>query len=1066
MPPGEHLGPTADEEERNDPFGHESPEGGQTSVEAFLKNVLVQKQIISREQLSQCLEERKGQHPPPPLASILLKKGLLNDEQLEDLLHALSSRRQGGDEGITLGESAVRRNLTTNAEILSALEIQERERQEGRESRLGEVLVRRGTLTVSQVKDILQKQGRRILKCTGCANQYNVDDYSPEKKYTCLNCGSPLADTGAIDTLNVEGTAPDKGAAMRSLDDMFIGRRVGPCEITDKIGEGGMGSVYKATHIALNKTVAVKIMSPAVMGDAHKKRFLREARAAASLEHPNVVVVHDTGEDGGFPYIVMQYIEGMSLGDILKAKGKLPPVQALRIIIAAASALGAAHEQHLIHRDVKPDNIMITNKGEVKVTDFGLAKSIHRSEMSVTATGTMMGTPIYMSPEQFEAKAVDSRSDLYSLGVTFYRTLAGRAPFIADSVLELWQAHAADAPPELDGDLSPELCEIVYRMLEKDPDNRYQSAAALITDLRGVYQELGGEEASDDFLLLMDSLAVAAPAKKAKLVLIAAIAAAAVLIVALALVFGRKPPEITHPTVAEMAVFNTARTQSDEFALDKKYIEALALWDTFKQENPQDFWNSLVEKEHEHVLQSARRKLSSMLSEATTLANSGNLKMAKDKCTEVLTLAGEIREKHATAAMEKISGQASERLETIKELIRQRAAEQTGVSEEILAEWRDAKQLLEQQLKRKKFASARLTCLPFSSSDYPTEIRTEAEQMLARVNVKEEEHKTLLATQEQATFEEDMAEAHQRLALGNPARARELLGPYLEHDNKKFKKAAREILAEVKIAEAFAAAMDQVDTFKEQKSFEEALQICRDYATSGNRKWARIVRRKLLEIKKERFLDKNLLYVEGGKFAIGSKDARDGNPLREVTLKSYYIAKFEVTNAQYQKFVKDTRRKAPDNWPGGKPKREQSNLPVSLITPGDAAAYCAWLTKKEGVKYRLPTEAEWEIAASWDGQKKLTYPWGEEFRKDICNIDGRLLPVGQCKGDLSPAGAYDMAGNACELTTTTDNKGYIIRGGCCDDAGENRSARTTYRQKCDKDVTGSSIGFRVVRDDD
>ena len=119
-----------------------------------------------------------------------------------------------------------------------------------------------------------------------------------------------------------------------------------------------------------------------------------------------------------------------------------------------------------------------------------------------------------------------------------------------------------------------------------------------------------------------------------------------------------------------------------------------------------------------------------------------------------------------------------------------------------------------------------------------------------------------------------------------------------------------------------------------------------------------------------------------------------------------------------------------------------------------------------GARVSTPTDAEWEFAASWDGQKKLTFPWGEKYRKDICNIDGDLLPSGQCKGDLSPAGAYDMAGNACEMVTSNDGKSFAVRGGCCDDAGNPRSARGTYRQTCDRNTTGASIGFRIVREDD
>ena len=166
VPASDHPNLSSGEGDGGKPFEHENPELGETSIEAFLKKVLIERQIITHEQLSECLEERDRRELLPPLASILLRKGYLNDEHLEDLLHLLSSRRQaaGKEESIALGENAVRSGLTTNVEILSALEIQERERQKGANPRLGEVLVRRGTLTVAQIKEILEKQGRSVMR--------------------------------------------------------------------------------------------------------------------------------------------------------------------------------------------------------------------------------------------------------------------------------------------------------------------------------------------------------------------------------------------------------------------------------------------------------------------------------------------------------------------------------------------------------------------------------------------------------------------------------------------------------------------------------------------------------------------------------------------------------------------------------------------------------------------------------------------------------------------------------------------------------------------------------------
>lgn len=1049
-------------------FEFQTPQKAENKVAAFLIKALLEKDLITEEKLQECIDERNQQDPPPPLAAVILQKGYLGDKQLEELLYVLSKQRraEGKDEEFSLGESAIRRGLTTNEEILSALEVQEREKEEGNSRRLGEVLVRRGTLTISQVRDLLEDQGKRILKCDECNKQYNVHDYSPERKYTCLDCGGRLTDSGPILALGVEGTASDRGAVLQSLDDIFIGKHVGPCEITDKIGEGGMGAVYRARHIALNKTVAVKIMSPAVMGETHKQRFLREARTAASLEHPNVVIVHDTGEEQGFPYIVMQYVEGMSLGDILHRRGKLPVKQTLRIMIASANALNAAHEMHLIHRDIKPDNIMVTTKGEVKVTDFGLAKSVHKQDMSITSTGTLMGTPVYMSPEQFEAKLVDSRSDIYSLGVTFYRTLSGNAPFSGDTVLDLWKAHASSPPPPFDKDVPEEVSRIVYKMLEKNPDDRYQTAAELIADMREVYQELGGEE-EDDYLLLVDTAVGsgqgAGRGKLAKVAVIAAVVIAAALILFFA--FGRGQAPVTHPTSDEIKLLDGARDESMKYILDKRYVQALAVWDSFEQEYPEDYWDKLVASERERVLQTAVANLRSMFQEAGSLADSGSLDVAKEKCQEAYSAAQALQEVGSWTAVEDILNRLNEKQADIEEKIKQRAAQGPAIDKKKLAEWEQAKELCDQQLDRKKFAAARLTCLPFASTDYPIEIRKEAEHKLVEIKAKEDEHELLLAAQEQVRFEEDIADARSLLKAGNFEKAKQKLQLYLDHDNKDFRRGAQQVLAEISEAEEFTSAMKNVDDSIAQKDFKKAMGICEKYQSDKNPEWSRIAGEKLLQAKRQRFLDKDLLFVQGGEYSIGSTDKNDNNPLHQLTLKSYYIGKHEVTNAQYQVFAFENKHRIPENWPDGKPQKDSLKHPVTMITAEDAAAYCMWLTKKEGVRYRLPTEAEWEVAASWDGRKKLAYPWGEDFRKNACNIDGSLMTVGSCKADVSPTGAYDMAGNACEITTKMDGKGLMIRGGCCDDGGNQRSARTTFRQSCEDTTAGSSIGFRVVRED-
>ncbi|MBV8880971.1 MAG: serine/threonine protein kinase, partial [Planctomycetaceae bacterium] len=212
-------------------------------------------------------------------------------------------------------------------------------------------------------------------------------------------------------------------------DDPLIGKELGHCTIQKKLGQGGMGAVYLAHHPGLNKSVAIKVLPGDLAGTPEfRERFIREARLAARLEHPNVVQVHDVGHEQGVHYIAMQYIEGKSVDQILKERKKLSVGEALSTTKRVAAALAAAAKLGIVHRDIKPHNILISKEGVVKVADFGLAKD-EDANRSISEPGVVMGTPYYMSPEQAKGENVDHRSDLYSLGATLYHMLTGKRLF-------------------------------------------------------------------------------------------------------------------------------------------------------------------------------------------------------------------------------------------------------------------------------------------------------------------------------------------------------------------------------------------------------------------------------------------------------------------------------------------------------------------------------------------------------------------------------------------------------------------------------------------------------------
>jgi tRNA A-37 threonylcarbamoyl transferase component Bud32 len=248
-------------------------------------------------------------------------------------------------------------------------------------------------------------------------------------------------------------------------------------EILELLGQGGMGAVYKARQPKLDRLVALKILPAGAGADAHfAERFNREARALARLDHPNIVRVHDFGDSGGFHYFIMEYVEGVNLRQLMRARD-LKPEQALKLIPQICEALQYAHDEGIVHRDIKPENILLDKKGRVKIADFGLAKLLARTpaDFTLTATHQVMGTPHYMAPEQMEKPlTVDHRADIYSLGVVLYEMLTGELPL------------GRFAPPSQKAPVDARLDAIVFRALAREPEWRYQHVRELQTDLESI----------------------------------------------------------------------------------------------------------------------------------------------------------------------------------------------------------------------------------------------------------------------------------------------------------------------------------------------------------------------------------------------------------------------------------------------------------------------------------------------------------------------------------------------------------------------------------------------------
>jgi eukaryotic-like serine/threonine-protein kinase len=321
----------------------------------------------------------------------------------------------------------------------------------------------------------------------------------PDRSRSALvpTLAAPLRSVASTMVQSSEPPTTATPAPLGTLDPTAV-NRIGEYEIQDKLGEGGMGAVYRGYDTQLRRSVAIKVLLPEYSANREaRERFLREARSAAAISHDNVVTIFHVGDHHGAAYLVMPLLKGLSLEAFFSKKG-LPTIpQALRIAREIAAGLAAAHKQGLIHRDVKPGNIWLESpNGRVKILDFGIAKPVGAERRSsITEAGVVMGTPAFMSPEQARGHAVDSRSDLFSLGAILYRLCAGVPPFSRPTVMETLTALVSETPKPIE-DYNPTvptaLAELIHRLLARDPAERPDSADAVIRELRQI--ERGGTD--------------------------------------------------------------------------------------------------------------------------------------------------------------------------------------------------------------------------------------------------------------------------------------------------------------------------------------------------------------------------------------------------------------------------------------------------------------------------------------------------------------------------------------------------------------------------------------------
>lgn len=290
----------------------------------------------------------------------------------------------------------------------------------------------------------------------------------------------------AGDPAGSQGVGGGGGILLEALRSATLGEY----EILGELGRGGMATVFLAHEVALDRKVAIKVMSPALLdGEGAMERFKREARTAGALSHPHIIPIHAVRERGDLLFFVMKYVDGRSLDSVIAAHQRLPIPMVAQILFEVASALAYAHRAGVVHRDIKPGNVMIDRDGWAVVTDFGIAKIAQ--EQGLTLTGTAVGTPAYMSPEQCLGKDVSGRSDQYSLGIVAFQMLTGTLPFTAETLMEMFLAQTNQSPSPIlqrRPDCPPRLVEIVERMMAKSPENRWPSMDDVVGALGPLHQ--------------------------------------------------------------------------------------------------------------------------------------------------------------------------------------------------------------------------------------------------------------------------------------------------------------------------------------------------------------------------------------------------------------------------------------------------------------------------------------------------------------------------------------------------------------------------------------------------
>jgi len=718
----------------------------------------------------------------------------------------------------------------------------------------------------------------------------------------------------------------------------------GKYHLESRLGQGGMGVVYKARHAYLKTMHAIKVILPDLVGNDPElvKRFRQEALAAAAIRHHNVVQVTDYGvAQGTMPFLVMEFVEGESLHDLLAREKHLSPETAFELVAAICGGIGAAHSQGIVHRDLKPLNIMLLKdkpkpSDSVKILDFGLAKiksgELLGSFIQAQTTG-LMGSPYYMAPEQWSDDDLDARSDIYSIGVMLYQMLAGDVPFKGSSIPAIMKKHLTDPPPpisELGVTVPPAVEKAVFHTLEKERKNRTASVEDLIDELA-------------------NALGISTPG-----------------VHSLGHQTGHALP------VAPLRVL-TNPPKSTVFLNDEQ-----------AGVSHQDGWLLLdgIQSGNHHI----------------KVTHDGFVDWESDVFCDGKPV-------EVVARLDKSGAGGSIPQPTDKTMIFGQETVGGGGGHE---------------------------------TDVPGAVP-------------------------QATVHHAEATGNQGRITGG-GRSVESAPPKSKLKPLLIGGGALAVLVFVVAAAGVGLYFAGVFNFGSRSG-----NIVNASPSSTPEEGT--------PSPEETVYKADMITIPGGEFTMGRDDGKaEERPEHSVTVETFEMDRTEVTNGEYYQFVKATNYKAPAHFVNGRPLEGKENNPVNFVTLEDAREFAKWRSERDGVQYRLPTEAEWEYAAR-NGADGNLYPWGDDLVKDNAVIGGlsSVADVGSKPKGANKWGVLDLIGNVWEWTSSAAAKYpgseiqvldgvHVTRGGGFFDKTTGAEAITSsFRAFIPPDTKDKTLGFRLVK---